>query len=653
MPRQLPAPPRWFVGRDAELAKLDAATAVGSGTVAIYAIGGAGGIGKTSLALRWAHHNAARFPDGQLYVNLRGFDPAGAPLRPEAVVRHFLDAFGVAPAAVPAELEGGFALYRSLAAGRRLLVVLDNARDAAQVEPLLPGSDTCTVVITSRHRLGGLGVRGAQLLDLGELAEREARELLARHLGAARVAAEPAAVDELVRWCGGLPLAISVVASRAGANPRFRLEVLARELRDTSARLDALDAGDLTTNVRAVFSWSCEALDDESARVFRLLGAAPGPDVSLEGAAALAGSPRPRAVLRGLVGAHLLQEHVPGRYRMHDLLRLYADELVGETERADAVRRFTDFLLHTARDANRLLRPERQSIELAEPSAPPAPLADRRAATAWFTAEEQNLRATLESAVARGAHEDVWRLAWGISGFHVLRGRLMEDLTAWRAGATAARALGEAHGLATALMYLGAAYTRVGSFDAALRNLREALSLAHQADLAADVQRALGWTLGQQGDFAGALDHTFAALAHYRAVGNALRQADAANTIGWYTAKLGHLAKARTWCEQALTLCREHEHHRAETVTLDSLGYIAQAMGEHETALVHYTTALALADDTGDAYDELVILANLGDTHAALGDPAAAREAWTRARALFTAHGREADAARLAEKLDA
>ncbi|MEU4666655.1 BTAD domain-containing putative transcriptional regulator [Amycolatopsis sp. NPDC023774] len=649
VPRQLPAPPRWFVGRDAELAELDAAMAGGSGTVAISAIGGAGGIGKTSLALRWAHRNVARFPDGQLYVNLRGFDPAGAPLRPEAVVRQFLDAFGVAPAAVPAGPEGGFALYRSLAAGRRLLVVLDNARDAAQVEPLLPGSETCTVMITSRHRLGGLGVRGAQLLDLGELAEREARELLTRHLGDRRVAAEPAAVDDLVRWCGGLPLAISVVASRAGANPRFRLEVLARELEDASARLDALDAGDLATNVRAVFSWSYEALDAGAQRVFRLLGAATGPDVSLAGAGALAGLERPRAVLRRLVDAHLLQEHLPGRYRMHDLLRLYADELVTPPERAEALRRFTDFLLHTAGVANRLLRPERQSIDLPEASAPP--LADRRAATRWFDDEQHSLRATLDYAVRRGAHEDVWRLAWCVSGYHVIHGQLGEDLTAWLAGFAAARALGDPEPQAIAAMYLGTAYTRTGSHDHAIRHLREALVLAQHADLAADASRALGWALGQSGDFDGALHHTTVALRHYRATDNGLRQADALNTLGWYSAQLGFLAEAREHCEQALVLCRKHDHHRGETVTLDSLGYIASAMGEREEALADYTAALALARDTEDAYDEPVILANLGDTHAALGDLAAARDVWARARELFRAHGRTGDAERMTARL--
>jgi DNA-binding SARP family transcriptional activator/tetratricopeptide (TPR) repeat protein len=655
--RQLPAPPRWFVGRDAELAVLDEVL-TGADTVAVVAISGVGGIGKTSLALRWAHQNLARFPDGQLYVNLRGFAPTWSPLRPEAVVLRFLDALGVPPAALPADPEGQFALYRSLAAGRRLLVVLDNARDAAQVEPLLPGSETCAVIITSRGRPGGLGVRGTHLLDLPVLDELAARELLECHIGPERVMDEPAVVDDFVRWCGGLPLAISIVASRAGANPRFRLEVLGRELADTSARLDALDAGDLVTNVRAVFSWSYRALDPEAARVFRLLGAAPKSDLSLTAAAALLGLPLPRtrAALRGLVGAHLLAEHVPGRYRMHDLLWLYADELVTEHERQEALRRLVDFYLHTAGAADRLLRPERQPITLPPPApgAVPLPLTDRAAAARWFAEEHLCLTAALDSAARRGAHADVWRLAWSVSGFYVLRGRLLEDLMTWQAGLAAAEMIGRPEPQAVARMYLGSACVRVGSHEAAERHAWAALSFARQADspgLVADAQRALGWVLGQGGALVNALLHTVEALAYYCAAELGLRQADALNSLGWHCAQLGLFAAGREYCEQALVLCRRHDHPRGETVTLDSLGYIAQELGEYEVALGHYRSALAIARATDDTYDEAGILANLGDAHATLGDTAAARLAWEQARELYRVHERTRDADRLDEKL--
>jgi DNA-binding SARP family transcriptional activator len=287
VPRQLPTPPRLFSGRTTELARLDEQTDT-SDTVVISAIGGTGGIGKTWLALHWAYAHLDQFPDGQLYVNLRGFDPIGQPVSPGTAVRGFLDSLGVAPVAIPVDLDAQVGLYRSLVAGRRMLIVLDNARDTGQVIPLLPGSPTCTVLVTSRHHLGGLvTAHGAHRVDLDVLEEREARQLLARHLGHDRVVAETEAVDELVACCAGLPLALSIVAARATRHPDFPLAVLADELRDRSGRLDALDPGDPQATLRVVLSWSHHALSEAAAAAFGLLGLAPGPDISLPAAAAL------------------------------------------------------------------------------------------------------------------------------------------------------------------------------------------------------------------------------------------------------------------------------------------------------------------------------------------------------------------------------
>ncbi len=321
IPRQLPATARHFAGRACELATLtgllgehtsgDPPGAGGEArdTVRIVAIDGTAGVGKTTLATRFAHQVAGRFPDGQLYVNLRGFDPAGPPVTPTEAVRGFLGAFGVEPTRIPADLAAQAALYRSLVADRRMLIVLDNARDSGQVRPLLPGGDGCLVLITSRPPLVSLvAAEGAHPLTLGLLSAAEARDLLARHLGAGPVAAEPAAAAELAGLCARLPLALSVAAARVASRPGFSLSAAARELRTARSRLDALSAGDAVTDARTVFSWSYCQLSPGAARMFRLLGLHPGPDISEAAAVSLAGvlPGQARYALAELAGASLL-----------------------------------------------------------------------------------------------------------------------------------------------------------------------------------------------------------------------------------------------------------------------------------------------------------------------------------------------------------
>jgi tetratricopeptide (TPR) repeat protein len=331
-PRQLPASTRDFVGRAAQLRELDTVLASDDrpGTVIVSAIDGAAGIGKTTLALTWAHRAAERFPDGQLYVNLRGFEPAGTPMPPEEALRGFLAAFRIPADTMPAELHALEALYRSLVSGRRLLIVLDNARDSEQVRPLLPGSPACAVVITSRNRLTELVVRdSARLVTLDMLSRDDARELLARQLGDERMTAEPAAVTSLIRSCAGLPLALTIAAARGAADPQFPLTVFADELEDERSRLAGLEAGDPRTDLESVFSWSYRSLSPQAAGLFRCLGAQPGTDAGLEAIRALTGrsATTARTLVAELVRANLADQYLPGRYRMHDLLRLYARHL--------------------------------------------------------------------------------------------------------------------------------------------------------------------------------------------------------------------------------------------------------------------------------------------------------------------------------------
>lgn len=429
IPRQLPAPSRLFTGRAAERSRLTAALdehEQSPDQVAICAISGAAGAGKTSLALHWSHQNLDRFPDGQLWVNLRGFGPAGEPMSCELAVRGFLAALGADPAAIAAGQEAHVGLYRSLMAGKRMLVVLDNARDSAQAIPLLPGSPGCTVLVTSRRQLTGLVIgHGARLLDLDVLPEREARDLLARHLGADRMDAEPDAVAELLTCCAGLPLAISSVAARAAAHPGFPLAALAADLREATTRLDALETGDQNASVRAALSWSCQVLDPQTATVFGLMGLAPGPDISLSAAASLTMLPatRLRTVLGELESVSLIQQHLPGRYRMHALPRLAAADQVSRDQpagaRTAALRRVTDFYLHTAVACRRWLSACLPPIDLGEPAVGcvPSPVADQAAAARWFDAEYACLLAALDLAVTEGWHSRAWQLARAMSSF--------------------------------------------------------------------------------------------------------------------------------------------------------------------------------------------------------------------------------------------
>lgn len=443
VPRQLPATTAHFSGRVGELAILtDLAhqAADGASTAAVIsAIAGTAGVGKTALAIHFGHQVAEGFPDGQLYVNLRGFGPSGSPMTSEHAVRGFLDALGVPAERIPARLEDQSALYRSLLAGRRVLVVLDNALDEHQIRPLLPGSAGCLGIVTSRRTLAGLvAIEGAQYVNLDVLTADESWQLLTRRIGTRRVAAQREAAAGLIDLCAGLPLALAIAAARAAVSPASLLTSLVAQVRGTDNRLDALEDTDQLASIRAVFSWSYHDLSPAAARLFRLLSLHPGPDISASCAASLGGLSRraTRQVLKELTGVSLLTEHAPGRYACHDLMRAYAaekarqSELVGE--RAAATGRVLDHYLHTAHRAALLLNPSRQPIEL-NPPLPGTQVEDfgsHRQAMDWFTAEHQALVALAGHAAASGSDDRAWQLPWALETFLDSRGQLAEDLAA-------------------------------------------------------------------------------------------------------------------------------------------------------------------------------------------------------------------------------
>jgi DNA-binding SARP family transcriptional activator len=659
-PRQLPAPPTSFVGRHDELARLDAALEGASRTartMVISAIAGSGGMGKTWLALHWAHRYAERFPDGQLFVDLRGFSPDREPMNPAVAVRGFLDALGVDPGRVPVAPHAQAALFRSLIADKRMLLVLDNAVDTAQVVPLLPGTDSCLVLVTSRNQLSGLiSAHGAAHLMLDVLPDAEARALLAARLGRGRVAAEQRAVDELIRLCGGLPLALSVIAARASMRPDVPLSGFAAELRDLGLR--ALDE-DPGAGISTVLSWSHRALTPPQARAFALLGIAPGADIGLPAAANLVDLPpaATRAVLRELEQASLVGRDARGRYRMHDLVRRYAGEAarrdVPEAERDAALRRVVDHYLQTAHTGHRLLDPHGTPVTMDPPVPGCEPLAldGDPAAMEWFQAEHACLLAAQHAAAAIGWWPPVWRLALVLTSFHVRRGHLNDNLRLWQQAQAAADRAADHATRVLVLRNLGWAHAKLTRHDEAMAHLDRAIALAEESGdsfLLAHTHIALAWAWELDDEWQRALEQTLKALDVLRTMeGGYAREAVALNMAGWYSAKLEAYERGREYCEQALALHRRNGDRNGVAATLDSLAYIAHRTGRPAESLAMYQEALGIFRDLEHTYGAVESLEGMGHPLAALGRPEEARAAWQEAVDMYRAQQRPHLAARV------
>jgi DNA-binding SARP family transcriptional activator/tetratricopeptide (TPR) repeat protein len=647
VPAQLPPAVPGFAGRRGELARLDGLLPGQAATAAVIAaLSGTAGVGKTALAVHWAHRVSGHFPDGQLYVNLQGFAPAGAAVAPGEAVRGFLEAFGVPAERIPADLPARAGLYRSVLAGHRVLVVLDNARDVEQVRPLLPGSSGCLAIVTSRNQLTSLiAAEGARALTLGLLPAADARDLLARRLGAGRVAGEPGAVSDIIAGCARLPLALTIAAARAATRAGFPLTVFAAELRDATRALDPLHGGDLATDVRAVFSWSYRALTPDAARLFRLLGLHPGPDTGAAAAASLAAIPPRRAavLLAELTQAHLLAEPAPGRYACHDLLRAYAAEqaLARESpdDRAAAVRRLLDHCVHGAYRAAMLIEPHLDPVTLSpvRPGVALSELATAPEAMAWFTAERPVLLAAVRLAAEAGQARPAWQLAWTLSPFLLRRGYWPDHAGAQRAALDAARQAGDVVGEAHARHALALGYARSGRFREAgpffLDALAQFEALGDQVSQAR-ILNSLTWLAERDQRPADAIGHAERALELYRAAGHQ-GQAQILNDIGFCYARLGDFQRALTYCEQGLDAVRAVGERSWEAATWDSLGLIHDQLGDHARAVSCYSRAIDLYRELGDRFNEADTLDHLGDAHRGAGEAAAARAVWTRALRIF------------------
>jgi DNA-binding SARP family transcriptional activator/Tfp pilus assembly protein PilF len=657
VPETLPCDVGDFVGRQRELAALDQVLAEADGAaVPIAVVSGTAGVGKTALALHWSHLARTRFPDGQLYVDLRGYDPQ-QPLSGSDALARLLSALGLPAQEIPLEATDRAARYRTEVSGRRILIVLDNASSADQIRPLLPGTASCAVLVTSRDTLGDLVARhGARRINLDLLPLDDSLDLLRRLVGD-RVDSAPAVGRQLAEQCVGLPLALRVAAELAATLHTTPLPYLVSELADRRKRLGMLDS--LGTSVSAVFSWSYQHLPAGAARVFRLLGLQFGPDISLAASAALTGRGplETRAALTTLTRAHLVSAIGPDRYGMHDLLRAYATTLahddVTPADQAAARRRLVDYYVHTAHAADAMLG-RRDPIVLPAPApGVPAPdFADRDTALSWFTREHLSLRAAVDAAPdARVGH-----LAQTMSGYLEQRGHWQDWTATQQAALDAACRLGDRPGIAAAHNELGRAYARMGRYAEADRLLRRAVALF--GELGDPLGQAHGHNnltlvFERRHDFHQALEEANRALAKYRTARNPLGEARALNNVGWCAIRLGRYEAALGYCENALALQRETGDRSGESATLDTLGLAHHKAGRYGRAIACFERARDIHRESGDRFNEGSLLAHLGDAAAASGDPATARRAWQDARDIFDELGDTAAAEQLDRKLAA
>ncbi len=663
VPRELPAPVPGFVGRQADLDELDrlatsARERAGNGGLAIAAICGGGGVGKTALAVQWAHRRAADFPDGQLYIDLRGFS-SREPVEAADALGRFLHALGVEPGRVPAGVDEGAARFRTMLAGRRMLVVLDNAVSSDHVRPLLPGSASCMVVVTSRDSLAGLvAADGAQRIQLDVLPDAEGVSLL-RALLADRVDAAPHDAGALVRLCGGLPLALRVAAELAASRPDASLAELVADLRDEQARLDLLAAGDDRSTVRSVLSWSYLRLSPSAARLFRLLGADPGPELSAAAAASLAGVPVmvARRLVGELIRAHMLTEVSPDRYALHDVLRAYAGDLLdtdAPQDRRPAIRRLLDHYVHTAARADRLLEPSRTRVGLVDASVGTVvcDIASAAHARAWLHGERGSLLAAARFARDYGFADHAWQLAWALVNLLDLSVCGL-DWLAVNAIAPPATVDPEPGTLAHRGLTRASAHSRL--FDVARERWEQAAgqyALTEDPLWEAIVAANLSEMYSDAGQPTAAVDCALRAVAIFRAHGDDAGLAVALNHAGYCRALLGDYETALAECREALELWRGRGDLSAAAPVLVSIGFIYQQLGDLDEAVRHYRQALTGHWERGDRLHEATVWTYLGEVYERAGDAGRAGEAWRSGLSILDELG-HADAVAVRARIEA
>lgn len=646
-PRQLPLDIARFVNREVNLVALDAQI----GAIPVSTIAGPPGVGKSALAVHWGHRVRRLFPDGDLYLDMHGYGP-GAQVSGDQALDHFLRALNVPPDSIPNHVEARASLYRSLLNGKRLLVVLDNVSSVSQVRPLIPASPTCLAVITSRSRLSGLVVReGAVRMTLEELSTEESLELLGQIIGAARVDAEPHAARQVVDWCAHLPLALRIVGERLANRPRLTLADLADELSGEHARLDALGSDDdELSDVRTVFSWSYQQLQPDAARLFRLLGLHPGSDVSETAAAAIAGTTpaKARRLLDVLTGAHLLSQRADGRFRLHDLLRLYALERAENDDEPEArnasVDRLLEWYLATAESARKAILPHSHAIKglPAVLQTPPQRFDSVDAAMSWYESERQNLLDCLEFAVRTERHGFAWQLPVVADGFFELRSYWYDWYEVHQLGLQAARAAADRYGEASNLLCLGDVNWRRGAYDEALACYTATIGIAREIGdhwLEGFGLRGAGLVHQDRALFDVAISHYRAASEVFTSAGIDRGAAMCLLSIGTCRRHQERFTEAVEQCERAVATFRTLNDPWSMGWGLQPLGLAYRDLGRLDDSQRCFTEALSIFQRFNDHRSVGLTHMYLGEVLHATGDAPGARRSWTIAVEIFDGLG--------------
>ncbi|MFF5722528.1 BTAD domain-containing putative transcriptional regulator [[Kitasatospora] papulosa] len=641
LPRSLPV----FAGRAAEGAWLSAVSGApgrpGPAAAPAVVISGTPGVGKTTFAVHHAHRVASSFPDGQLFVNLRGFHPHAPAVEPGTALHGFLTALGVPAPRIPEDTADRSTLFRSLLADRQVLLVLDNARDEQQVRPLLPAGAGCLTLITSRNQLPGLiTTDGAKPLRLALPSPTEAHEALERRLGTERLAADPTAAADIIRLCGRLPLAMAVVAARAELDPSLPLHAVVDDLHHTQGGLEAFAGFDTTTDVRTVFSWSYQSLDEHAARLFRLLALHPGPHITAPAAASLAGLPlsRARRALAELLSSCLVEQPLPGRYSLHDLLRGYATELAHTHDtgqgRHHATLRVLDHYMFTACEANRFLKQDiSHDLELGapHPGVRPEELTNVTQAARWLTAEQAVLTGLLHTAVGQKLDDHTTGLAWSLKEYLNRQEFWPEAISALTPALEVARRRNDLLEEGRCLRHLGGIDGYLGHQEQALHQLHQAKTIFEKLGDIGEQARAhyvTACALFLFGRTAEAVAASERGLELSRETGEELWLAECLLELAWFHSNLGNLDKSLLYSEEGIALFHHLDAPWQLAQGWDILGHNLRLLGRYEDSVTTYQRASRAFGELGDHRNAIGTLMRLGDTRLSMGDREGARTDW-------------------------